>query len=376
MELSVIILNYNVRDFLRHCILSVQRAIQDINSEIIIIDNNSPDDSCEMVKIEFPELLLIENKENIGFGRANNQAVAHAKGKYICILNPDTVVSLDVFHKCLRFIKQTPGCGAIGTRLIDGTGNFLPESKRNLPTPKASLSKLLGSEKQQNAYYANHISEEEIGPVSVLVGAFMFMLRSVYEEVGGFDRDYFMYGEDIDLSYKIEKAGYINYYLGSALVLHYKGESTQRDKQYLDRFYGAMHIFYKKHFSKNIIVDAIIHLGIEVTKFSKLFSLKKKKVSLPEVNKIFLLSTDNVFYEKLKANYSKPVYQVELKDLSQKKLEDAMLVWDSNDYDYNVILENMRLYAHKKIRYRIRPIGTQQIIGSDRSDDKGSVVSL
>src|SRR5690554_535547 len=329
-----------------------------------------------MVKIEFPELLLIENKENIGFGRANNQAVAHAKGKYICILNPDTVVSLDVFHKCLRFIKQTPGCGAIGTRLIDGTGNFLPESKRNLPTPKASLSKLLGSEKQQNAYYANHISEEEIGPVSVLVGAFMFMLRSVYEEVGGFDRDYFMYGEDIDLSYKIEKAGYINYYLGSALVLHYKGESTQRDKQYLDRFYGAMHIFYKKHFSKNILQDGLIYLGIEGTKFLKSFSLRKKKTDLPTIKTIYLLSEDQEFYERLKAYYSQPIHQLKLKERSELDLENTKVIWDANEYEYDVILKNMRRYSSNGVRFRIRPRNTWQLIGSDRSDEKGSVVNV
>lgn len=373
MKLSVIILNYNVRDFLRQCILSVQAAIQNMEAEIIIIDNNSPDDSCAMVKKEFPDLLLIENKENIGFGRANNQAVAQAKGEYICILNPDTAVAHDVFRLCLDFIQQKPDCGAIGVRLIDGTGNFLPESKRNLPTPMASLKKLLGSNKQQNAYYATYLTEEEIGPVAVLVGAFMFMKRSLYEEVGGFDRDYFMYGEDIDLSYKIEKAGYKNYYLGSAYVLHYKGESTQRDKQYLDRFYGAMHIFYKKHFSKNILFDALIHFGISVTKYAKRFSINKKTEAISKRSEVFALSNDLHFIQKLEDFYAVPVQPIGLKDLPDKKLVNAMVVWDANEYDYRVILENMRFYVPKKVRYRIRPKGTEYIVGSDRSDDKGVV---
>lgn len=376
MKLSVVILNYNVCDFLRQAILSVQCAIKNIEAEIIIIDNNSPDDSCDMVRKEFPDLLLIENKENIGFGRANNQAVAKATGEFVCILNPDTAVAPDVFEKCLDFIKATPDCGAIGARLIDGTGNYLPESKRNLPTPSVSLSKITGSKKQQNAYYANHVAENETGSVTVLPGAFMFMRRSLYNEVGGFDKAFFMYGEDIDLSYKIEKAGYKNYYLGSAFVLHYKGESTQQDKEYLDRFYGAMHIFYKKHFSKNFLQDSLIYVGIEFTKFLKGFSLRKKKTALPTTKIIYLLSKDQAFYERLKRHFHQPIHQLKLDELPDADLENAKVIWDANEYDYSIILENMRSFSSSGIRYRIRPRNTWQLVGSDRSDEKGSVVNV
>ena len=376
MKLSVIILNYNVCNFLRQAILSVQSAIENIEAEIIIIDNNSPDDSCAMVRAEFPELLLIENKENIGFGRANNQAVEQAKGEYVCILNPDTAVAPDVFDKCLDFIKATPDCGAVGVRLIDGTGDFLPESKRNLPTPKVSLSKITGSKKQDNTYYANHVAEEATGAVTVLPGAFMFMRRSLYNKVGGFDKAFFMYGEDIDLSYSIEKAGYKNYYLGSAHVLHYKGESSQQDKVYLDRFYGAMHIFYKKHFSKNFFQDGLIYLGIEVTKLLKGFSLRKKKTALPTTEIIYLLSEEQELYDRLKNHYAKPIYQLKLEELPDVDLENAKIIWDANKYDYGIILENMRRFSSNGIRYRIRPRNTWQLIGSDRSDEKGSVVNV
>src|SRR5690625_174738 len=329
-----------------------------------------------MVRKEFPELLLIENKENIGFGRANNQAVAKAKGEFVCVLNPDTAVAPDVFEKCLEFINATPDCGAIGVRLIDGTGSFLPESKRNLPTPSVSLSKITGSEKQHNTYYANHVAEDETGPVTVLPGAFMFMRRGLYNEVGGFDKAFFMYGEDIDLSYKIEKAGFKNYYLGSAYVLHYKGESTQQDKEYLNRFYGAMHIFYKKHFSKNFLQDSLIYFGIEVTKFLKGFSLRKKRAALPSTKVIYLLSEDQEFHVRLKKHYTQPIHQLKLEDLPQQDLEYAKIIWDANEYDYGIILENMRRYRSSGIRYRIRPIGTWQLIGSDRSDEKGSVMNV
>jgi GT2 family glycosyltransferase len=276
VKLSVLILNYNVSYFLKQCIISVQRAIGNIDAEIIIIDNASEDDSCAMVKRYFPDVLLIENKENVGFSKANNQAVAIAQGEYLCILNPDTAVAEDTFLKCFSKAERLPNLGALGTYMLDGTGNFLPESKRNLPTPATSLLKLLGFTKK---YYAADISEENEGEIAVLVGAFMFLKRSVYNQVNGFDEDYFMYGEDIDLSYKISQAGYRNYYLGSAETLHYKGESTQKDAAYLQRFYGAMQIFYKKHFKSNIVLDVSVKVGVGIAKLLKTKNISKSKIN-------------------------------------------------------------------------------------------------
>src|SRR5690606_24138988 len=200
-----VILNYNVRFFLEQCLLSVQKAIETLDAEIIVIDNASKDDSCQMVKTLFPNVILIENTENVGFSKANNQAVAVAKGEYVCILNPDTAVAEDTFRQAIEYSQGIENIGALGVYLMDGTGNFLPESKRNLPTPKVSLMKLTGFAKK---YYSNHIPETSSGEVEVLVGAFMLLKRSIYNEVGGFDEDYSMYGEDIDLPYKITRAGY------------------------------------------------------------------------------------------------------------------------------------------------------------------------
>ncbi len=260
LKLSVVILNYNVRYFLELCLKSVESAIETIDAEIIVVDNNSKDDSCNMVKQLFPSVKLIENKTNSGFSKGNNIGVAQAKGEYLCILNPDTVVAEDTFTQLLDCVDAKDNLGITGCQLIDGKGEFLPESKRNIPTPKVSLKKMMGNAED---YYANHIGADATAKVDILVGAFMLMKKSVYDQVGGFDEDYFMYGEDIDLSYKVLKAGYHNFYFGNTSVLHFKGESTLRDAKYAKRFYGAMQIFYKKHFKQNLVFNTLVYLGIK-----------------------------------------------------------------------------------------------------------------
>ena len=254
MQLSVIILNYNVRYFLEQCVLSVQKALEGIDGEIIVIDNASSDDSCEMMKTKFPHIKLIENKDNLGFPKGNNIGVARAKGEYICILNPDTVVAEDTFTKILNTKNWQLNIGIIGCKLIDGAGNFLPESKRGVPTPWVAFTKIFGLYKISNyfgKYYAQHLSENESGKVDILVGAFMMMKRELYLKVGGFDENCFMYSDDIDLSYLVLKTGKSNYYFHETSVIHYKGESTVRDGTYMKRFREAMQFFYKKHFNKS-----------------------------------------------------------------------------------------------------------------------------
>ncbi len=370
MKLSVIILNYNVQCFLEQCIISVQRSIKGIDAEIIVIDNNSSDESCAMMKTKFPEITLIENKKNVGFSTANNQAVAFAKGEYVCILNPDTAVAEDTFISTLRYADSIKNLGALGIYLMDGTGSFLPESKRNLPTPKASILKLLGLSKN---YYANHISDTKNGEVAVLVGAFMLLKRSVYNEVNGFDEDYFMYGEDIDFSYKITKAGYNNHYLGSNTILHYKGESTQKDAAYLDRFYEAMHIFYEKHFNTNFLFCAFVKAGVSVAKILKKVSIKK--VSNTSENKITYVLTENIILLK---NISENI-NTEIKTTSKTIFSDEVLInsnfiFDVDYMPYSQIFMVMRRLSGKGNTFRISPPGCNFILGSDQSDQKGSVL--
>jgi len=256
MKLSIIIVNYNVKYFLEQALLSVRKAVQGIAAEVFVVDNNSVDDSVRMVKEKFPEVILIANDHNPGFSTANNQAIRQSKGEYVLLLNPDTVVEEDTFLKCIRFMDQKPEAGALGVRMIDGSGKFLPESKRGFPTPFVAfsktfgLSKLFPRSKTFNRYHLGFLDEKENHEVDVLAGAFMWLRRSVLDQIGLLDETFFMYGEDIDLSYRVVKAGYKNYYLAETTIIHYKGESTKKGSlNYVKTFYNAMIIFARKHFT-------------------------------------------------------------------------------------------------------------------------------
>lgn len=363
MKLSVVILNYNVRYFLELCIKSVQAAIRDLDAEIVVVDNHSSDDSCEMVKQLFPKIILIENKQNFGFSKGNNIGVARAKGEYLCILNPDTVVAEDTFKKTLAHAENHPEMGILGCQLIDGRGQFLLESKRNIPTPMISVKKIMGF---PNAYYANHLASSGVGNVDILVGAFMLLKKEVYKEVKGFDEDYFMYGEDIDISYKVLKAGYQNLYFGEATILHYKGESTLKDKTYAKRFYGAMQIFYNKHFKSNLIFDNMIWLGIW---FSSLF-LKAPKPTNKTLKSHALMTKSVDFSLEL------PFDSKIIRNLSEVTAF-TQVVFDGNTINYKAVIDSMAsIDKARGVTFRILPENSQYIIGSDSSQQRGEVVLL
>ena len=363
MKLSVVILNYNVRYFLELCIKSVQAAIETLDAEIIVVDNNSEDESCEMVKSLFPEVIFIENKENFGFSKGNNLGVSQAKGEYLCILNPDTVVAEDTFTSLLNFVSNKEKLGIVGCKLINGAGDFLPESKRNIPYINAAFKKLYGNSK---AYYANHLNEDEMGEADILVGAFMLMKRAVFEKVGGFDEDYFMYGEDIDLSYKVLKSGFKNYYVGSTTVIHFKGESTLRDQRYARRFYGAMQIFYKKHFKKNVLFDMLVWLGIRLVYLIRTTPVKKEK----HISGYVLLS--GKMNDSLQATLQKKVkLQSNLKNLEN----NAEVIFDGNKLSYKEIIEMIsKTKKDKTITYKILPKNANFVLGSDDAISRGEVV--
>ncbi len=256
MKLSVIIVNYNVKYFLEQCLISAQKALLNLEGEIWVVDNDSVDGSVEMVREKFPSVHCIANKTNTGFSVANNQAIKQARGEYVLLLNPDTVVQEDTFAKCVQYMDAHTDVGGLGVKMIDGKGNFLPESKRGLPTPEVALYKMIGLNKlfpksqRFGKYHLGFIHENETAEVDVLAGAFMLMRSSVLEKVGLLDETFFMYGEDIDLSYRITKAGYKNVYFPETSIIHYKGESTKRmSVNYVFIFYRAMVIFAKKHYT-------------------------------------------------------------------------------------------------------------------------------
>ncbi|MEM7087412.1 MAG: glycosyltransferase family 2 protein [Bacteroidota bacterium] len=376
MKLSIIILNYNVRYFLEQSILSVERALHGIDAEIIVADNDSKDDSCAMVRQRFPKVILLENNENLGFSKANNRAVAIAKGEYVCILNPDTAVAEDTFSKALNYAEKQPKFGALGVYLMDGTGNFLPESKRNIPTPWRSLLKLVGWNKGTKGYYARHLEDREMGEVDTLVGAFMLMKRSVYTEVGGFDEDYFMYGEDIDLSYKLIKAGYKNHYLGDLCVLHYKGESTQKDNAYLDRFYGAMRIFYNKHFRSNYIQHAFMNFGVMIAKTFRRRKEGKRRWNTPYTEEVLVFTESIALLKKLSEVYDIPVRSASKTAMGNALFTNTLCIFDVDYVSYQQIFSVMQQRKNKQNSFRIKPPGCNFVIGSDQSDQKGNVKKL
>lgn len=258
MKLSIIIVNYNVKYFLEQCLISVKRAISGIEAEVIVVDNASSDASCEMVKAKFPWAKLIQSESNLGFSKGNNVGIETAKGEYVLLLNPDTVVAEDTFVKCIAFMDSHTDAGALGVHMVDGKGNFLPESKRGLPTPAAAFYKTFGlaalfpKSKIFGKYHLGFLLEKETNQIEILSGAFMLMRKAALDKTGLLDEAFFMYGEDIDLSYRIIKAGYKNYYFPETTIIHYKGESTRKTSvNYVKIFYKAMIIFSKKHFSGN-----------------------------------------------------------------------------------------------------------------------------
>ena len=271
MLLSVIIVNYNVKYFLEHCLWSVMKAMENIEGEIFVVDNNSSDGSKDFFHDKFPGVTFIWNTENEGFSKANNKALKLVSGNYILFLNPDTIVPEDCFDKCLSFIKSKGDSGALGIKMIDGAGKFLKESKRAFPSPMTSLFKLSGltrlfpKSKAFSKYHLGFLDENKSHDVDVLAGAFMIVPKKILTAIGTFDESFFMYGEDIDLSYRIQQAGYKNYYFAESSIIHFKGESTKKGSlNYVKIFYNAMSVFAKKHYggTKAGIFNLLIQIAI------------------------------------------------------------------------------------------------------------------
>lgn len=384
MQLSVIILNYNVRYFLELCVLSVQKAIQNIDSEIIVIDNNSSDESCAMMKLRFPNIKLIENKENLGFPKGNNIGVREAKGEYICILNPDTVVAEDTFEKVLTFAKSKTDLGIVGCKLIDGAGKFLPESKRGIPAPWVAFTKIFGLYKifpkssLFNKYYAQHLAENQTGKVDILVGAFMVMKRELYNELGGFDENCFMYADDIDLSYRSLFKQKQNYYFPETTVIHYKGESTVKDATYMKHFREFMNFFYAKHFKRSVFFDVMARFGAFYFSIVKVFQGKPKAKSAP--GQYILVSDNEMTREKLAAAHQKNVEIIALEkgkivfsqSISKKQNEEVIL--DTNYMNFKEAIALIETHKNKKLTFKLLPMQSNFIIGSNSSNDRGEII--
>ena len=244
-KISIVIVSYNVCQLLDECLQSVGRALDGIEGEVYVVDNNSTDRTVEMLQPKYPQVHFIANQNNVGFARANNQAIHQSDSEYVLLLNPDTVVFEPTLRGCLEFMDQHPEAGGAGVRMLTRDGNPAPESRRAVPTPWVSMLKMLGFTRR---YYMSHLPWDQPSQIEVVSGAFCLLRRKALDQVGLLDEDFFMYGEDIDLSFRLLKGGWQNWYLPFDII-HYKGESTEKTSfRYVHVFYQAMLIFFRKHY--------------------------------------------------------------------------------------------------------------------------------
>lgn len=372
MELSVVILNYKVPYHLYLCVDSVVKAVEGLEAEILVADNASADKSQELITTHFASVKWIQLPHNIGFSAGNNKAIQQARGTYILLLNPDTIVGENSIKEALQQAKQISNLGALGVQLIDGRGSFLPESKRNFPSFKAVKSKFFG---QGDAYYATSLAPNQTGKVEVLVGAFMLMRKDNYQKVGGLDERYFMYGEDIDLSYQFIKNKFENWYAGGISVVHFKGESTQKDNLYWQRFYEAMFLFYEKNYPKDALKKGLIKVATKLISWLKSSTHQtKNKFEAPQ--NWCLISTNKRLHERLTTLLNSDVRMFNEAELATNDLSETCVVFDANELSYDNIIQLMKRYKSEKTYFRIIPRQAHFMLGSDASDTKGEVLFL
>ncbi len=419
MQLSVIIVNYNVKYFLEQCLSSVHKAIEQLQAEVWVVDNASSDNSVRYLKLKFPWVKFIENFKNVGFAKANNQALYQCSGRYILFLNPDTLIPEDALIKCIAFMEANKQAGALGIRMIDGKGVFLPESKRSFPSPLVSFYKLTGlsrlfpSSKNFSRYSLGYLNEYKNHQVDVLSGAFLLAQKEVLIELKGFDEAFFMYGEDIDLSYRIQKMGYKNFYFSESTIIHFKGESTRKGSlKYVRMFYHAMSIFVKKHhagrsaYLNAFLLNIAIWLRAGVSAASQ-FGLKTGLFLIAVINNSFvekknnskskkdyltlIVGTDDE-YEEVKTLFAKA--GLEKKLIGRVAIDEEKVISSDNNSKLNAWVESGKIneiifcngylrYSSiidkiqnlpKKVSIRFHAKGTESIVGSDSRDPSGAAV--
>ena len=382
---------------MEHCLLSVIKACKGLTAEIIVVDNNSTDGSKEYLTPKFPSVKFIWNNINVGFGKANNSAVLIAQGDYVLFLNPDTILPEDCFEKCILFFEKNKDCGALGVRMVDGNGAFLKESKRCLPTASAGFFQMIGltnvfpNSSLFSKYYAGYLPEKENNKVEILAGAFMMLSKNAVEITGGFDEAFFMYGEDIDLSYRIIEAGLQNYYLGEVTIIHFKGESTQKkDDTYINHFYGAMKLFVDKHYKNNKIkrtaMCIAITAGETIAKIKNLFSISNSS-SLNSTFSNTLFIGEEKQYEKVKDLLKKTPYpslhffnslhNIEIDKIKETVKENniqVIIFGESTSLANSEIIKNVALLS-TRCKFLFYEYNADSIIGSHNKNERGVFIS-
>jgi len=376
MQVSILIVNYNVKHFLAYCLKSVAEAISGLDAEVIVVDNASSDGSEEFITTHFPWVKWKNASGNLGFAKANNIALSMASGEYIVYLNPDTIIPSTIVRHCLSFFQQRNNVGFVGVKMLDGSGNFLPESKRSIPTPMISFYKLCGlasifpKSRLFGKYALGYLTENEVHQVPVLAGAFMMAAKENIVKLKGFDEQFFMYGEDIDISYRMEKLGLHNYYLGNTSIIHFKGESTKRGNlNYIRIFYSAMILFVKKHYNgagawwlRSILQLAIIARALVSAITNTVTSLGNTRIA----------STTPICFTHNSA-YS-----------NEKNLPEAVTILLKNDSPNLLLAINtnftftqaIAVVEQKKAAYFWYYSQAKAIIGSNHKNKQGTVIVL
>jgi N-acetylglucosaminyl-diphospho-decaprenol L-rhamnosyltransferase len=385
MILSVVIVSYEVKFFLEQCLSSLQKAVDGSielsgRTEVFIMDNASVDGTVDFLQPLFPDFRFIRNTRNLGFAKANNQAIPHCHGKFILFLNPDTIISEDSLQDCISFFGHHPEAGALGVHMVDGRGVYLKESKRGFPSPMASFYKMTGlirlfpRSKIFSAYYQGHLDPRSSHPVEVLSGAFMMVRKSVLDITGGFDERFFMYAEDIDLSWRIREAGFVNYYFSGTSIIHFKGESTRKDSRYIKMFYTAMDQFIKKHFTRNlsVIQRSLILSGMRFHQLFAFFRIpfqpSKPNAGLPVAACIKGDRDSSLVWRQKLAGLGIPVVEKQSAGMEIIYLEGPALSWKSI---ISEVAKNNTLY-----RYRFHGSQTHAAIASHSGGDPGKFLIL
>lgn len=373
MQLSVIIVNYNVKHFLEQCIFSVLKAAKNLKFEIIVVDNNSSDGSSGFLKQNFPSIILIQNSANAGFSKACNQGLQKSTGEIILFLNPDTIVSESSLESAFCFVSTQKNCGAAGIKMIDGKGNFLKESLRSFPGVFSSFFKLSGladkfpDSKFFASYYMAGTNNSEINETDIIAGAFFIVKKSVLAKTGSFDPAFFMYGEDVDLSFRIKKYGFKNYFLPNP-VIHFKGESTIKNDDYFKNFYGAMSIFVNKHYNK--FYSSLIKNAISFAR--KLSQKKSSEIKPCYKNQTLAIIGNCIYLIPHLSKYFEKIINLESVDTLP---ETTHILFDQNKYDADFIIG----FAFKnagKYCILIHFPNSKSIIFSNNKNSKGTAISF
>ena len=384
MILSVVIVGYNVKYFLEQCLSSLKKSIDGLSfpggsTEVFIIDNASSDGSPDFLEPLFPDFHFIRNTENSGFAKANNLVIPRCNGEFILFLNPDTILAEDSLDICISFFRNHADAGAVGVRMIDGGGRFLKESKRGFPYPSTSFFKMTGfarlfpHSKIFSSYYLGHLDEDNIQVVDVLSGAFMMIKKTVLNKTGGFDEQFFMYAEDIDLSYRINQAGFRNYYLPATTIIHFKGESTQKDSRYVKMFYTAMQLFIKKHFSnKSFSLRLyILMLGLRLRQSLSFLRLPFRSSSTSKTGTTVFITGSPGGEEKLKQRLA--AVQIPVSEFERKA--DATIFYETGSFPWKKIIAVIRRTSKRHLYY-FHGNGTHALVGSFSEGKSGQVIVL